>query len=210
MDTTTARVLHDGDTERSCYHCRYFTGHTDWCPAAESETDMTTTETIGTDLVLATVPAGVALSTPAEAAARAEEIRGHLTLGFGKLTVAREKRDDLALGYPSWWAYVSGEFGDLDALGLPAEERRHVVSSMRADGMSQRVIAERLDTSASAPSTPTCARPGHQVAEVTGADGKVYTKPQGAKSARPRSSVRGAVASEPRPSPGSPPPGRGG
>jgi RNA polymerase subunit RPABC4/transcription elongation factor Spt4 len=194
MDTTTARVLHDGDTERSCYHCRYFTGHTDWCPAAESETDMTTTETIGADLVLATVPAGVALSTPAEAAARAEEIRGHLTLGFGKLTVAREKRDDLALGYPSWWAYVSGEFGDLDALGLPAEERRYVVSSMRADGMSQRVIAERLDTSVGTVNAD-LRKAGTQVAEVTGADGKVYTKPQ-RSTERPAAFVRTAGMSK--------------
>jgi RNA polymerase subunit RPABC4/transcription elongation factor Spt4 len=184
MDTTTARVIHDGDTEPACYHCRYFTGHTDWCPAAESETDMTTTETIGADLVLATVPAGVALSTPAEAAARAEEIRGHLTLGFGKLTVAREKRDDLALGYPSWWAYVSGEFGDLDALGLPAEERRHVVSSMRADGMSQRVIAERLDTSVGTVNAD-LRKAGAQAVEVRGADGKVYPSSRERKAPEP-------------------------
>jgi hypothetical protein len=69
--------------------------------------------------VLATVPAGVALSTPAEAAARAEEIRGHLALGFGKLTVAREKRDDLALGYPSWWAYVRASSGTWTPSGCP-------------------------------------------------------------------------------------------
>jgi hypothetical protein len=178
MDTTTARVIHDGDTEPACYHCRYFTGHTDWCPAAESETDMTTTETIGTDLVLATVPAGVALSTPAEAAARAEEIRGHLTLGFGKLTVAREKRDDLALGYGSWHLYLEAIFGDLRSLGLPAGEREHVVESLRVDaGLSQRGIAERLSISVGAVNAD-LKRRGVTVAQVTGADGKVYRKPQ--------------------------------
>jgi hypothetical protein len=153
----------------------YWTAH----PSNASITSMstTTTETIGTDLVLATVPAGVALSTPAEAAARAEEIRGHLALGFGKLTVAREKRDDLALGSGSWWAYVSGEYGALDTLGLPAEERRYVVTSMRADGMSQRTIAERLDTSVGTVNAD-LRKAGTQVAEVVGADGKVYTQPQ--------------------------------
>jgi hypothetical protein len=28
------RIIHDGDTEESCRHCRYFTGHTSWCPNA--------------------------------------------------------------------------------------------------------------------------------------------------------------------------------
>jgi hypothetical protein len=65
-----------------------------------------TTVTTITDLELRTVPAGVALSTYQEAADRAEEIRGHLALGFGKLTVAREKRDDIALGYGLMGDYV--------------------------------------------------------------------------------------------------------
>jgi DNA-binding CsgD family transcriptional regulator len=146
--------------------------------------------TIGTDLVLATVPAGVALSTPAEAAARAEEIRGHLTLGFGKLTVAREKRDDLALGYPSWWEYLAGEYGALDTLGLPAEERRYAVTSMRADGMSQRVIAERLDTSVGTVNAD-LRKAGAQVAEVTGADGKVYAATRERKVSTPTVSYEG-------------------
>jgi hypothetical protein len=30
------RVIHDGDTEESCRHCRYFTGHTSWCPNADT------------------------------------------------------------------------------------------------------------------------------------------------------------------------------
>jgi hypothetical protein len=134
-------------------------------------------DTIGTDVVLREIPAGVALSTPAEARQRAEEIRGHLTLGFGKLTLAREKRDDIALGYPSWWAYVTDLLGDLRSLALPAEERRHVITSMRADGMSQRVIADRLDTSLGTVNAD-LRKAGTQVAEIRGADGKVYTQPQ--------------------------------
>jgi hypothetical protein len=136
-----------------------------------------TTATTITDLELRTVPPGVALSTYQEAADRAEEIRGHLALGFGKLTVAREKRDDLALGYHSWHDYVSGEYGALDTLGLPAEERRYVVTSMRADGMSQRTIAAQLDTSVGTVNAD-LRKAGTQVTEIRGADGKVYTKPQ--------------------------------
>jgi hypothetical protein len=30
-----ARVTHDGDTEPSCSQCRYFTGHTSWCPTGK-------------------------------------------------------------------------------------------------------------------------------------------------------------------------------
>jgi hypothetical protein len=29
---TRTRTVHPGDTEPSCYHCRYFTGHAPWCP----------------------------------------------------------------------------------------------------------------------------------------------------------------------------------
>lgn len=140
--------------------------------------------TIGTDLVLATIPAGVALSTFEEAKARAAEIRGHLTLGFGKLTLARECRDDLALGYPSWWEYLAGEYGALDTLGLPAEERRYAITSMHADGMSQRVIAERLDTSVGTVNAD-LRKAGTQVAEVRGADGKVYPSSRERKAPEP-------------------------
>lgn len=35
--TTPARIVRDGDTEESCYHCRYYTGHTSWCPAGKPE-----------------------------------------------------------------------------------------------------------------------------------------------------------------------------
>jgi hypothetical protein len=136
-----------------------------------------TTVTPITDLELRTLPADVALSTEAEARQRAEEIRGHLTIGFGKLTVARECRDDIALGYGSWHEYLAGEFGALDTLGLPAEERRYVVTSMRADGMSQRTIAAQLDTSVGTVNAD-LRKAGTQVAEIRGADGKVYPATQ--------------------------------
>lgn len=41
MSTTTAlpvvMVTQPGDTEPSCRFCRYFTGHTSWCPSAPRE-----------------------------------------------------------------------------------------------------------------------------------------------------------------------------
>jgi hypothetical protein len=143
----------------------------------DTTTTHDTAETIGTGLILAEVPAGVALSSYAEAKARAAEIRGHLTLGFGKLTLARECRDDIALGYDSWHLYLAGEYGALDTLGLPAEERRYAVTSMRADGMSQRVIAAQLDTSVGTVNAD-LRKAGTQVTEIRGADGKVYSQPQ--------------------------------
>jgi hypothetical protein len=137
-----------------------------------------TTVTTITDLEVRTLPADVALSTEAEARQRAEEIRGHLTIGFGKLTVARECRDDIALGYGSWWEYLEALFGDLRSLGLPPNEREHLVESLRVDAeLSQRVIAERLSISVGAVNGD-LKRRGVTVATVTGADGKVYTKPQ--------------------------------
>lgn len=27
-----ARIVHPGDSEPSCRYCRYFSGHTSWCP----------------------------------------------------------------------------------------------------------------------------------------------------------------------------------
>jgi hypothetical protein len=129
-------------------------------------------------LVLAPDPEAVALSTAEEARRRADEIREHLTLGFAKLTIARERRDDVALRYPSWWQYVEGEFGDLRHLGLPAGEREYVVESMRVDGqMSQRAIAERLQTSA-ATVNGDLKRRGVTTDLVVGQDGKTYTQPQ--------------------------------
>jgi hypothetical protein len=118
------------------------------------------------------------VSTMEEAAQRATEIRQHLSLGFGKLALARERRDDAALGYPSWWQYVEGEFGDLANLGLPAGEREYVVESMRVDAlMSQREIADRLATSA-ATVNGDLKRRGVVTDTVKGKDGKTYTKPQ--------------------------------
>jgi transposase len=115
----------------------------------------------------------VAASTPEEARARADEIREHLLLGFGKLALAREKRDDVALGYPSWWLYVETEYGALKELGLPASEREHVVESMSRDGLSQHVIADRLAVSPGTVNSD-LKRRGVQTDVVRGKDGKLY------------------------------------
>jgi transposase len=127
------------------------------------------------DLVLRmeTPEPNVAISTREEARARADEIREHLLLGFGKLALAREKRDDVALGYPSWWLYVETEFGALRELGLPASEREHVVESMSRDGLSQHVIAERLSVSPGTVNSD-LKRRGVQTDVVRGKDGKLY------------------------------------
>jgi hypothetical protein len=115
-----------------------------------------------------------------EAAARrlTDEIREHLTLGFAKLAIARERRADVALGYTTWWEYVDTEFGDLRYLGLPPEERRHVVASMRADSkMSQRAIADRLDVAVGTINNDLRVT-GVVVDAVQGEDGKTYATPK--------------------------------
>lgn len=34
---TATRTVRPGDTETSCTHCRYFTGHTSWCRMGKAE-----------------------------------------------------------------------------------------------------------------------------------------------------------------------------
>jgi hypothetical protein len=34
---TATRTVRPGDTETSCTHCRYFTGHTTWCRMGKAE-----------------------------------------------------------------------------------------------------------------------------------------------------------------------------
>lgn len=35
--TLQGPTVRDGESEPSCHYCRYFTGHTSWCPVARAE-----------------------------------------------------------------------------------------------------------------------------------------------------------------------------
>jgi hypothetical protein len=87
------------------------------------------------------------------------------------------------LGYDSWDAYCTAEFGST-RLRLPREERQEVVASLRESGLSTRAIASavgqsdmqvRRDLAATnvAPST------------ITGADGKTYAATRPASQSDP-------------------------
>ncbi|NYI78705.1 hypothetical protein [Nocardioides panzhihuensis] len=83
-----------------------------------------------------------------------------------------------ALGYASWTAYWSAEFGDI-LRGISRDDRRPVVAKMRELGMSTRAIGKvvgvskdtvQRDLAEAGVSSDTPAPP------VTGEDGKTYRK----------------------------------
>ena len=129
------------------------------------------------------------------------------------VTDAYEVRDWRALGYPSWKAYVTEEFGTaLHRLG--SDDRRDVVLLLNHTGMSTRAIAPVLGVGKSTvdrdagrcPRWDTCRRRARDEGEdhddrrlddalaaifkttstvpaVTGVDGKTYTRDRGASEA---------------------------
>lgn len=87
--------------------------------------------------------------SPTPAAERAERIRsGFRTLADWQQDVidAYRERDWLTLGYPTWDAYLDGEFGETRVL-VPREQRRQIVADMREVGMSTRAIGAALGVS---------------------------------------------------------------
>lgn len=92
-----------------------------------------------------------------------------------------------ALGYDTWDAYCSAEFGT-SRLRLPREERQEVVASLRESGLSTRAIASatalseatvRRDLSGASFDAP-------EPVPVTGMDGKSYAPIRPASSPRPK------------------------
>jgi hypothetical protein len=80
-----------------------------------------------------------------------------------------------ALGYDTWDAYCTAEFGQT-RLALPREERREVVASLRESGLSTRAIASA--TGQSDWTVRDDLKRGARnlaPAPVTGTDGKTYT-----------------------------------
>jgi len=144
--------------------------------------------------------------------AEARRLITRINLVFGSMLDQHDKLVELveeakatsahvALGYPSWPAYVSAEFGELQArLGI--DDRRVLVGALTATGLPTRTIAEVVGVNHStvvrdqkqvvhdAPPVPDGPRPssefGAMVAEmgapsrrrVAGRDGKTYTAVQ--------------------------------
>lgn len=105
------------------------------------------------------------------------------------VTTAKESGDHLALGYPSWSAYLAETLGQ-EPMRLDRAERREVVALLAGEGMSTRAIApvvgadqatvvrDRQVMQVASPG-PGPAAPIEPTtpALVTGLDGKTYTQP---------------------------------
>lgn len=87
----------------------------------------------------------IAEMTPDEARQITERIRTSLSIAWELVTEAYQRRAWTAMGYPSWDAYCSAEFGAA-RLKLPREERQEVVHSLREAGLSIRAIAAATGT----------------------------------------------------------------
>lgn len=84
----------------------------------------------------------VQASTAEEARARAERIRSGMRVlaeWQADVIAAYAARDWDALGYETWDAYLDGEYGE-HRVRLPRDQRREIVASMSAAGMSTRAI----------------------------------------------------------------------
>lgn len=80
------------------------------------------------------------------ARARAARIREGIHGYLSTLTMIAEawrEEDWRTLRYPSWAAYVDGEFG-AERLRLPAEHRRKAIEELRLAGMGARAIATAI------------------------------------------------------------------
>src|SRR5690606_33839902 len=142
-------------------------------------------------------------ATPDAARRLTERIKESVASTWELIEEAYLTRAWAALGYESWDAYCSAEFGT-SRIPLPREERREVVTSLREAGLSTRAIAAatgvpretvRRDLSVGDPVPKENGSPA--VPMVTGIDGKAY-----APSPRPRVPEPGIWdASPPEPEP---------
>jgi len=86
-------------------------------------------------------------ATRQEAQARAEAIRTGMvaiTTLPEQVKAAWSARDWAALGYPTWDAYVDGEFGENRLPMISRDQRRELVADLRGASMSTRAIAAVL------------------------------------------------------------------
>lgn len=81
------------------------------------------------------------------------------------------------LGYDSWDAYCTAEFGSA-RLRLPREDRQEVVASLRESGLSTRAIASATGISQMQVSRDLRSTGEPNVSPVVGTDGKTYASPR--------------------------------
>ncbi|MEV6737927.1 hypothetical protein AB0N14_13730 [Streptomyces sp. NPDC051104] len=114
----------------------------------------------------------IALPTREEARALTDRIKIAVEGTWQLIREAYTSRTWAVLGYDTWDAYCTAEFGET-RLRLPREERQEVVASLRDSGLSVRAIAAatgnstrtvQKDLQVSSSTTP----------EIRGTDGKTY------------------------------------
>ncbi|MGW7087595.1 hypothetical protein ACWGH2_29420 [Streptomyces sp. NPDC054871] len=119
----------------------------------------------------------IALPTHDEARALTDRIKIAVEGTWQLIREAYTSRTWAVLGYDSWDAYCTAEFGET-RLRLPREERQEVVASLRDSGLSTRAIASaagiaqdtvRRDLNAGERNRSPASSP------ITGTDGKTYT-----------------------------------
>ena len=102
------------------------------------------TAALATATNIVSLPVGVL--TPDDARELTDTIRRDTSLLWDKLARAYTGRAWAALGYESWDDYCTNEFADC-RLRLPREDRREVVQSLTAQGLSTRAIASAIGIS---------------------------------------------------------------
>ena len=114
----------------------------------------------------------IALPTQEQARALTDRIKIAVEGTWQLIREAYTSRTWAVLGYDTWDAYCTAEFGET-RLRLPREERQEVVASLRDSGLSARAIS-----AATGVSEPTVRRDlagASFDAPVMGRDGKTYT-----------------------------------
>ena len=81
--------------------------------------------------------------SPASAEQVTVQIRTVLDRGWDYITLAYKGRAFVALGYPTWDAYVEARFGDF-RIAIPREHRQQAVAALAGVRMSVRAIASLL------------------------------------------------------------------
>lgn len=95
---------------------------------------------------------------------------------------AQEGEAHKALGIASWTEYVSQVFSDTPLMQLTRDQRRELVSELADEGMSTRAIAPIVGASigtvhADLSSGVQNRTPATEPRQITGRDGKTYTRP---------------------------------
>lgn len=95
---------------------------------------------------------------------------------------AQEGEAHKALGIASWTEYVSQVFSDTPLMRLSRVERKELVSELADEGMSTRAIApivgaSHMSVARDLGSPVTTVTPDAEPRQITGRDGKTYTRP---------------------------------